>query len=507
MNTKPKKQWLAIAVVLIITLVLGVFIVSGKKSSGGGDEHGHQEAEAGEAHKDDDKHEEDAKPAKGPHGGKLLKSGDYAVEVTIFETGVEPQFRLYTYLGGKPIDPSQSQIQLSLLRLGQPPQAFTFRKESDYLLGDSVVEEPHSFEVKISATYAGKTHELGYEQVEGRIAMSDAQLKSAGVELGVAGPAKIGTTLRLLGEVKYNSDRTVQIVPRLAGLVEQVLVSAGDTVRKGQVLAVLSSQVLADQRAELLAAQQRLSLARTTYERERTLWEEKITAEQDMLSARSAMQEAAIAVQSAQSKSAALGGAASGGGLTRYELRSPIDGVVTEKRISLGEVVKEDSAVFTVSDLSSVWVEAPVSVQDLGGLAMGQATTVRANAFDATATSKVTYISALVGEQTRSAMVRTTLANPKGLWRPGLPVTVEVLLEEKEVPVAVSVKAVQDLRDWKVVFGRYGESLEARPLELGRSDGRMVEVKGGLNAGDRYAATNSFVVKAELGKAGASHDH
>ena len=206
-------------------------------------------------------------------------------------------------------------------------------------------------------------------------------------------------------------------------------------------------------------------------------------------------------------KRQSLGGAAVSGGLTRYELRSPIDGVVTEKRISLGEAVKEDSAVFTVSDLSSVWVEAPVSSQDLGGLAVGQPTQVRANAFEATATSKVTYISALVGEQTRSAMVRTTLPNPKGLWRPGLPVTVEVLLEEKEVPVAVSVQAVQDLRDWKVVFGRYGESLEARPLELGRSDGRMVEVKGGLKAGDRYAATNSFVVKAELGKAGASHDH
>jgi cobalt-zinc-cadmium efflux system membrane fusion protein len=370
-----------------------------------------------------------------------------------------------------------------------------------------VVEEPHSFEIKVAATYAGKTHELGYGQVEARIAMSDDQLKSAGVELGVAGPAKIGTTLRLLGEVKYNSDRTVQIVPRLAGLVEQVLVSAGDTVLKGQVMAVLSSQVLADQRAELLAAQQRLSLARTTYEREKKLWEEKITAEQDMLSARSAMQEAAIAVQSAQSKSASLGGAAASGSLARYELRSPIDGVVTEKRISLGEAVKEDSAVFTVSDLASVWVEAPVSVQDLGGVAVGQPTHVRANAFEATATSRVTYISALVGEQTRSAMVRTTLPNPKGLWRPGLPVTVEVLLEENEVPVAVSVQAVQDLRDWKVVFGRYGESLEARPLELGRSDGSMVEVKGGLKAGDRYAATNSFVVKAELGKAGASHDH
>ncbi|MBU1357594.1 MAG: efflux RND transporter periplasmic adaptor subunit, partial [Gammaproteobacteria bacterium] len=507
----PTKQWLAILAVVIVALVLGALILRDKKAAAGADEHGHAEsAETGE-HKDEkkDEHaEEGAKePTKGPHGGKLLKDGSYAVEVTIFETGVEPQFRLYTYLDGKPLDVAQSQIQLSLERLGQAPQPITFKKEGDFLLGDAVVREPHSFKVNVKAVHAGKTHEMAYEQIEARVNLTDAQLKSAGVELGTAGPAMIGTTLRLLGEVKYNADRTVQVVPRLAGLVEQVNASAGDTVRKGQVLAVLSSQGLSDQRAELLAAQRRLSLARTTYERERQLWEQKISAQQDMLQARSTMEEASIAVQSAQNKLATLGGAPVGGNLTRYELRSPIDGVVTEKRLSLGETVKEDSAVFTVSDLSSVWVEAPVPPQDLGSVVSGLPVVVKANAFDAEANAKINYISALVGEQTRNAMARIVLANPKGIWRPGLPVSIEVLIEEKEVPVSVSADAVQDLRDWKVVFGRYGTALEARPLELGRSDGKRVEVRAGLKAGERYAQTNSFVVKAELGKAGASHDH
>lgn len=85
--------------------------------------------------------------------------------------------------------------------------------------------------------------------------------------------------------------------------------------------------------------------------------------------------------------------------------------------------------------------------------------------------------------------------------------SVTVVAAETKVPVAVAVDAVQDLRDWKVVFGRYGDAFEARPLELGRSDGRHVEVLAGLQAGERYAAKNSYVIKAELGKAGASHDH
>jgi cobalt-zinc-cadmium efflux system membrane fusion protein len=444
---------------------------------------------------------------KGPHGGKLLKDGDFAVEVTIFESGVEPQFRLYTYVDGKPVDPAQNQVQLTIERLGQPPQTFAFQKEGDYLLGNANVDEPHSFKVSVTATHAGKTHQMGYEQVEARVSMTDAQLRAAGVDLGTAGPARIGSALRLLGEVKYNSDRTVQVVPRLAGLVEQVNVSAGDAVRKGQVLAVLSSQGLSDQRAELLGAQRRLSLARTNYERERTLWEEKISAEQDMLQARSAMEEASIAVQSAQNKLATLGSAPVGGSLTRYELRSPIDGVITEKRLSLDESVKEDSAVFTVSDLSTVWVEAAVAAQDLGSVVTGLPVVVKANAFDAQASAKLNYISALVGEQTRSATARIVLANPEGTWRPGLPVSVEVLIAEKQVAVAVAANAVQDLGDRQVVFGRYGNALEARPLALGASDGRHVEVRSGLKAGEQYAETNSFVVKAELGKAGASHSH
>lgn len=505
-NPQSKKQRLAIGAVVTITILLAASILFNNKAPSGGDEHGREESAAGD-HKDEKESSSAKEPAKGPHGGKLLKNGDYAVEVTIFETGVEPQFRLYTYLNDKPLDPTQSEIQLDLERLGQPPQTFKFRKEADYLQGDAVVEEPHSFKVKVTAVHAGKTHQLGYEQVEARVTMSDAQLKSAGVAVGTAGPARIGTTLRLLGEVKYNSDRTVQVVPRLAGLVEQVNVSAGDVVRKGQVLAVLSSQGLSDQRAELLAAQRRLALARTTYDRERKLWEEKISPEQDMLQAKSAMEEFAIAVQSAQNKLATLGGAPGGGSLTRYELRSPIDGMVTEKRLSLGETVKEDSAVFTVSDLSSVWVEASVSPQDLGTIATGRPVVVNATAFEAKESAKINYISALLGEQTRTATVRINLANPKGIWRPGLPVTIEVLVAEKEVPVAVAVDAVQDLRDWKVVFGRYGTSLEARPLVLGRSDGKHIEVLEGLKAGEQYAGTNSFLVKAELGKSGASHDH
>ncbi len=526
------KSALAIAVVVALGALLGWGILQKdkpaatdehghgehKEAAGHGDEEHHGEA-ASKPHADDDEHADDehhdhqapaqtAEPAKGPHGGRLFTAGNFGLEVTIFEDGVPPEFRLYTYQGGKPLAVAPNAVQLTLERLGQAPQVIGFKAQGDFLKGDAEVVEPHSFKVSINAVHGGQTHRFGYAQEEARVTMSDAQLQQAGVTLAVAGPARISSQVALLGEVRYNGDRTVQVVPRLAGLVEAVPVNAGERVRKGQVLAVLSSPALADQRAEGVAAQKRLALARTTHDREKKLWQDKISAEQDYQQARAALQEAEIAEQSSRQKLANLGATAAGSGnLTRFELRSPIDGIVTDKRITVGQSLGENDTVFTVSDLSSVWVEVPVATKDLGTIRTGLTVQVKASGFDAQAAGTITYLSSLVGEQTRSATARVVLPNPKGLWRPGLPVRVEITSDNAEVPVTVQVDAIQSVRDWQVVFGRYGQQLEARPLALGRSDGRVVEVHSGLRAGEHYAAKNSFVIKAELGKAGASHDH
>src|SRR5690606_31667394 len=119
----------------------------------------------------------------------------------------------------------------------------------------------------------------------------------------------------------------------------------------------------------------------------------------------------------------------------------------------------------------------------------------------------IRYVGALVGTQSRTATARVVLDNEKGVWRPGVPVDIELVAEEVAVPLAVSVEGLQNLGSRPVVFARYGDVFEARPIKLGRSDARYVEVLDGLLPGERYAAGNSFLIKAELGKAGASHDH
>lgn len=342
-----------------------------------------------------------------------------------------------------------------------------------------------------------------------RTRFSDEQLRHNGILLAAAAPARIAGGLQLQGEVQLNQDRTVSVTPRLAGRVDAVHANAGDRVQRGQVLAVISSPALAEQRADLLAARQRLALARSTHDREKRLWEDKISAEQDYLAARHALREAEIAAEAAQQKLAALGATPSDTAqhLTQLALRAPLTGVVVAKQITAGAVLKEDDAVFQVADLASVWVELAVPTHDLPQVREGMTARVRASGLNTEGEARLQYVGAVIGAQSRQATARLVMANPRGVWRPGMPVTVALQADAADVAVAVPADALQELDGTRVVFVRQGQTFEARRVQTGRTDGRLVEITQGLAPGERYAARNSFIVKADLGKAEAEHAH
>lgn len=345
------------------------------------------------------------------------------------------------------------------------------------------------------------------EHEERRVKLSEAQVKSAGIAIQAAGPAQLQAAAEFPGEVRFNEDKTAHVVPRVAGVAEQVLVNLGQSVRKGQVLAVFASSSLSEQRSELLSAQRRRESARVTYEREKKLWQDRISAEQDYLAAQTALQEADIAVQNATQKLAAVGASGSTTGLNRFEIRAPFDGTVVEKHLSLGEAVKEDASIFTLSDLRTVWAEFNVAPKDLATVRVGQRVLVSSTAFASKVEGVISYVGALLGEQTRTARARVTLTNPDGAWRPGLFVTVSVFGENQDVALTVPAEAIQTIDNQPMVFKAVPDGFEASAIKPGRSDGRRVEVLGGLHAGERVAAKNTFVLKSELGKASADHEH
>lgn len=497
------KSTTVIAAIVAIGAILTALILLGEP---GGKATGQASAEAGPP----------AYP-RGPHGGRLLSEGPLQLEVTIYESGVPPQFRVYPLDPKlKPIPPASVDLRVELHRLGGRVDSIAFRPEADYLRGDAVVEEPHSFDVKVLARHGGRQFEWAYAQIEGKVKLAADQRASAGIVLDTVGPRRMVTTLELPGEVKADETRLAHVVPRLQGVVTDVLKKEGDRVRKGELLAVLNSRELADAKSTYLAAAQHAEFTRVTLEREESLWKKKISAERDYLEAKRAADEAELRAQLAAQTLVVLGvpaaslatlAAAPPARMARHEIRSPLDGTVTERNVTVGEAVTAEQPLFVVTDLSAVWVDVAVSASDLAAVHEGQEATIRSTDLDSEVSGRVSYFGPLVGQESRAATARIVVPNTGGRWRPGLYVTVRLVRDATTVPVAVAAQGVQSFRDWQVVFVRHGDWFEARPLELGRSDGEWVEVRSGVKAGEQYASKNSFAVKAEIGKLGATHDH
>jgi cobalt-zinc-cadmium efflux system membrane fusion protein len=358
-------------------------------------------------------------------------------------------------------------------------------------------------------------HEHEHEEAHGKeaagaaslVKVDEAQSGAAGIAVAPAGPATLQSGRDFQGEIRFDEDRTAHVVPRLAGVAERVTARLGERVARGQVLAVIASPDVSERRSEILLAQRRVEAARASFERERKLWQDRISAEQDYLQAQTALREADIALANAREKLHAVGVTRTASALNRFDVSSPFAGTVVEKHLTLGEAVKEDSSIFTISNLDAVWAEFAVGPRDLEAVRVGQKVVVSSTSSQREVQGTVSYVGALLGEQTRTARARVALANPQGAWRPGLFVTVRVLGDDERVAVAVPAEAVQTIDGQATVFKSVPGGFRATPVRTGRSDGRNVEIAGGLQAGEPVATRNAFVLKAEQGKGSASHAH
>lgn len=355
--------------------------------------------------------------------------------------------------------------------------------------------------------HGDESKEGSHEEEEGHLELTAEQVLAAGIEIAEASPRQMSTAVTFPGEIRFDEDRTTHVVPRVGGVVEAVKVELGQAVKKGQVLAVIASQQVSDQRSELSAAQRRVELARLTLQREKTLWEDKISAEQDYLLARQASQEAEINLSNVRQKLSAIGAGHNLSAGNRYELVAPFDSVVVEKHLGIGEVVSESTNAFTLSDLSRVWATFGVTPKDLSRVVAGKLVKVTAPDLNAMVDGKIGYVGNLLGEQTRTATVRVTLPNPEGAWRPGLFVSIDVTADQVNTAVTVPEASIQTIEDKPAVFLRNPEGFQLQPVKVGRRDGGYVEITDGLAAGTQVAAAGSFILKSELGKSSAEHAH
>ncbi|MGM4885621.1 divalent metal ion exporter adaptor subunit IhpB [Tardiphaga sp. 20_F10_N6_6] len=193
--------------------------------------------------------------------------------------------------------------------------------------------------------------------------------------------------------------------------------------------------------------------------------------------------------------------------LSVYEMRAPISGTVIDRQISLGEYASEQKPAFIVADISTVWVDLSVYRRNLPRVRIGDKILIDVGDGGKPIEASLSYISPVGSSDTQSALARAVVPNIDMRLRTGLFVSARLILSAKPVAIAVRASAIQTVENRSVVFVRSGDKFEVRDVELGARDADNVEILFGLLDGDKYAAKNSFIVKAELGKGSASHEH
>ncbi|MBW2043155.1 MAG: efflux RND transporter periplasmic adaptor subunit [Deltaproteobacteria bacterium] len=350
------------------------------------------------------------------------------------------------------------------------------------------------------------------------VRLSPQEMKEFGIEVGTAGPGKLQIYTSLPGEIRVNKDKSAHIVPRVPGIVKEVKKKLGDSVSKGELLAIIESRDLADAKAAYLAGLERLVSAKAAFAREEKLWEKKISSEQEYISAKQAYAEAQIELRSAEQKLHAIGFTEEylkklpelpDDSFTQYKIVAPFDGTIIYKHITTGEVVGNESEIFIISDLSTVWVDLSVYQKDLPYIQKGQTAVISARHGVPEIKGEISYVGQIVGEDTRTALARIIIPNLQQQYRPGIFVTANVAVDEIDVPLLAPKSSLQIVEGKTCVFIKDEDGFEPRPVEVGRTNETHVEIVSGLAVGQRYVTKGAFTLKAQLSKSsfGEGHSH
>lgn len=373
---------------------------------------------------------------RGPHGGRLLQHDDLQLELSIFETGVPPEYRAWVWHNGMPVPPDQLKLRVELHRLGGQIDRIEFAPQGELLRGQQPILEPHSFDVQVSLQVNGDSAQWQYASHEGRVSIAAAMAEQMGIATDIAGPGTLEITRALTGRVHVDPNRVSRVRARYPGLIEQVTAEPWTQVSKGQILARVESN----------------------------------------------------------------------DSLQSYSMRAPIGGWVVSRAAQVGEITA-DQPLFVIADLSELWVELDVFDHDLQAVQLGQQVMLFDLHGERIARGRIDQLSPLAIHAAQSVRARIIVANKAGKLRPGQYVRGEVIVERRDVDLLVPKSALQRFRDFTVVYQKIGNEYEVRMLNLGADDADAVEVLGGLSPGAHYVRENSYLIKADIEKSGASHDH
>lgn len=357
--------------------------------------------------------------------------------------------------------------------------------------------------------------------------LTEEQRRLLRIEVRTAETGGIGRQLRLNGEIRLNLDETARIMPRMPGFVTRVAVREGERVRKGQLLACLTSHKLGEYYSEYNSAAESEKLTLSEFRMAEKLYEGKAMSEKEFLRYKREYAEAVIAKSRAEALLRSLlldpahgdhahdeiPSAGKNGICTDYEIRAPFDGTVVTKNITVGENFPEDNSavVFTVSNLDRLWLDLRAPHAGMRELKTGMTVEVIPADSDRKFTGKIVYLSPVIDEATRTGLVRVLLTGDGAFLRPGEFAAGIVRTGMDAGTVVVPREAVQLIGGETAVFVPEGDGFAPRPVSAGESAEGVTQLLSGLAPGEKYVASGAFELKSILLTGGmdphAGHGH
>ncbi|ATQ70510.1 hypothetical protein Ms3S1_39220 [Methylosinus sp. 3S-1] len=346
---------------------------------------------------------------------------------------------------------------------------------------------------------------------DGLVVLSAEQIAAEHIGAVAAAPGTLARVITAPAVLTADSDRIGKVAAKVAGTIAELRKKLGDVVEKGEVVAVIDSREVADAKSDYLAALVALDLQTALFQREKGLYEKKIAAEQSFLKARGAYEEARLHVDLARQKLAALDLSdeeiaelprQKPSALRRKDIRAPSGGKVIERRVVLGQPVGgegQEKELYAIADLSILSAEISVAIADLADVREGQRVRLT-HGEEAAAEGRIVYIRPTIDHETHSGRAIASFSNEALQLRPGAAMTARVFLTEREAAVRIPRSALVSFEGEQVVFVRAPDGFVKRKVAAGESDRDFVEIQSGLAPGEEVAATNVFVLKAELGK-------
>lgn len=373
-----------------------------------------------------------------------------------------------------------------------------------------------------AGSQAAQGHAHNEETREGQIDMPPERIAAAKISLAQARQGSLIKKLTVTGVIVPDATKYARVPAQVVGTVAEMRKGIGDPVSLSEVIAVISSREVADAKSEYLAGVVNLDLQRTLFERSQTLWDKRVTSEQQFLQVKATYTLAELRADLARQKLSSLGidaklvaseakEDAASLGLSRlrtYEVRAPLAGRIVERKVDVGAPVGKEgdiSELYIIADLTTVWVDLAVPLGDLNFIKEGQRITIKHD--QSVSDGAIVFVSPMVNADTRSARVIAKIENRDLTWRPGTYISAQITSDVQDVSLRIPRAALQTIDGKQVVFVRTAKGFAKREVALGRSDDEALEVVSGLATGEEIATSNTFLLKADLGKAEAEHSH